>query len=52
MRVLITGQQGQLGAALAITLPHLGELVVTGWRELDFFDQNPLRLSWMCTSPI
>jgi len=35
MRVLITGQQGQLGAALAITLPHLGELLVTGRRELD-----------------
>jgi len=26
-----------LGAALAIMLPHLGELVITRWRELDVF---------------
>jgi dTDP-4-dehydrorhamnose reductase len=35
MRVLITGQQGQLGAALAGELSHLGELLVTGRWELD-----------------
>lgn len=43
MRILLTGRTGQLGRALAATLPSIGELTVTGRDRLDLANPATIR---------
>jgi dTDP-4-dehydrorhamnose reductase len=43
MRILLTGPMGQVGSALAKTLPYLGEAVNAGRAELDLAKPDSIR---------
>lgn len=51
MRILLTGPTGQVGAALAATLPRIGELVTVDRRQLDLARPDSIRNSVRAIRP-
>lgn len=51
MKILLFGKNGQLGQALAKTLPQIGKLVSLGREDVDFNDQTKLAKTIATHSP-
>jgi dTDP-4-dehydrorhamnose reductase len=51
LRILLTGKRGQIGAKLAMLLPHLGDVAAFDRHELDLLDPVQVRRAIRDTQP-